>query len=140
MVIVQHAVMFLRLACAALLTIAGSCAGMKVARDVPIPLATPFDASPRERVEYLFAYCAGFAHALSGSSMIRCTRTREQYWQARSAGWSDGQGDGLCVWLEVCGAAIRRQDRDLLLVLMSGLGDRAAEAVDAALAEPADLR
>jgi hypothetical protein len=137
MIVLRH-VMFLRLTFAALLSLAGSCAGAKVDRDVPIPLATPFDSSPRERVEYLRFYCAGFGAALTGDQSSRCTR--DEYWQARSAGWVAGQGDGFLVWLDDFEPAVRRQDRELLLVLLSGLGDRAVAAVDEALTQPVELR
>ena len=124
----------LRLASVFLTCVAGACATARPDRVAPIPRETPFDSSPRERVEYLHYYRLGYEAALTGCQSSRCTR--DDFWPARSAGWVDGQGDGFLVWIADYEDAVARRDRARLQVLLSGLGDFAAEALLESLREP----
>jgi hypothetical protein len=61
---------------------------------VPMPVTTPFDATPRLRDEYLEAYRDGYRSGLTGMNII-FRKPPAGGPPARSAGWRDGGDAGL---------------------------------------------
>ena len=108
-----------------------ACAGAPE-RGVPAVRAARFEGSPAERAAYLACYRAGYEAALTAHLGSWCFRGPLEH--ARSAGWSDGQGDGLLVWFEEMDTAVALRDRPRVLALLCAHGDDAVRIADALLA------